>query len=52
VPHALAVALKEGRMGVMDYYNMNNILADTQMRETISKSGPAAQSLKPEEPKK
>ena len=41
IPHGLAVALKEGRIGVMDYYNMNNILADTQMRETIAKSGPA-----------
>ncbi len=40
VPRALAVALKEGHMGVMDYYNMNNVLADTQMRETIAKTGP------------
>ena len=40
VPHALAIALKEGRIGVMDYYNMNNVLADTQMRESISKTGP------------
>lgn len=42
VPHALALALKEGRMGVMDYYNMNNLLADTQMRETIGKVAPPA----------
>lgn len=41
VPRALAVALKEGHMGVMDYYNMNNVLADTQMRETIAKAGPS-----------
>ncbi len=40
VPRALAVALKEGHIGVMDYYNMNNVLADTQMRETIAKAGP------------
>lgn len=54
VPQALSVALREGRMGVMDYYNMNNILADTSMRETIAKTGPAAPSAlgKPEEPKK
>ena len=54
VPHALALALKEGRIGVMDYYNMNNILADTQMRETIGKTGPASmpQQPKSEEPKK
>ena len=46
VPHALSMALKEGRMGVMDYYNMNNILADTQMRETIAKAGPAVPAAK------
>ncbi|MDQ0204256.1 flotillin-like protein FloA [Pectinatus haikarae] len=39
VPHALASALREGKMGVMDYYNMNNINADTKMRETIGKTG-------------
>ncbi|WP_196590311.1 flotillin-like protein FloA [Pectinatus frisingensis] len=38
VPHALAAALREGKLGVMDYYNLNNINADTKMRETISKS--------------
>lgn len=37
VPIALATALKEGKMGVMDYYNMKNILADTDMRTSISK---------------
>jgi uncharacterized protein YqfA (UPF0365 family) len=53
VPHALSVALTEGRIGVMDYYNMNNIMADTQMRDTISKAGPVASSSnKPEEPRK
>lgn len=39
VPNALAAALREGKMGVMDYYNMQNIIADTQMRDTISKTG-------------
>lgn len=39
VPLALAHALNEGRMGAMDYYNMQNILADTQMRESIAGSG-------------
>ncbi len=37
VPLALASALKDGKMGVMDYYNMRNILADTDMRSSISK---------------
>lgn len=36
VPLALAEALKNGKIGVMDYYNMRNILADTQMRESIA----------------
>ena len=36
VPLALASALKEGKLGVMDYYNMRNVLADTDMRSSIS----------------
>ena len=39
VPHAMADALKSGRLGVMDYYNLNNIKADTDMRDSISRSG-------------
>ncbi len=38
VPKALAEALKNGKMGVMDYYNMLNLQADTAMRNTISGS--------------
>ncbi len=37
VPQAMAQALRDGKLGVMDYYNMQNILADTQMRDSISK---------------
>ncbi len=37
VPLALAEALKEGKLGVLDYYNMKNVLADTDMRSSISK---------------
>lgn len=37
VPLAIADALREGNLGVMDYYRLNNIHADTKMRETISK---------------
>ncbi|WP_028307601.1 flotillin-like protein FloA [Desulfitibacter alkalitolerans] len=37
VPKALAQALREGKLGVMDYFNMKNIVADTEMRESISK---------------
>jgi uncharacterized protein YqfA (UPF0365 family) len=35
VPLAMAVAFKEGNLGIMDYYRMKNIEADTQMRGTI-----------------
>ncbi len=38
VPLGLAEALKAGRIGVMDYYQIKNIEADTDMRESISKS--------------
>lgn len=38
VPKALAQALREGHMGVMDYYNMNNIMADTKMRESLGQT--------------
>ncbi|MDP4125858.1 MAG: flotillin-like protein FloA [Bacillota bacterium] len=41
VPRALASALREGKMGVMDYYNMQNIMADTTMRENIARTGKA-----------
>ncbi len=36
VPLAIAKAFEEGKLGVMDYYNMKNVMADTQMRETIA----------------
>ena len=39
IPRAMAHALREGKLGVMDYYNMQNIYADTQMRDSISKLG-------------
>jgi len=41
VPKALSEALREGKLGVMDYYNMQNIMADTNMRENIARSGSA-----------
>ena len=37
VPLAMAEALKEGNLGVMDYMNIQNITADTDMRDSISK---------------
>lgn len=38
VPEAMAYALREGKLGVMDYYNLQNITADTSMRDNIAKS--------------
>jgi uncharacterized protein YqfA (UPF0365 family) len=39
VPRAIAGAFREGKLGVMDYYNMRNVIADTEMRDSISKGG-------------
>ncbi len=36
VPKAMADALRNGKIGVMDYMNLQNIQADTQMRQSIS----------------
>ena len=36
VPRAIASAFREGKLGVMDYYNMQNIISDTKMRESIA----------------
>ncbi|SEJ90659.1 Uncharacterized protein YqfA, UPF0365 family [Propionispira arboris] len=47
VPHAMAAALREGKLGVMDYYNLKNINADTQMREAISQAGSDGQLKNP-----
>lgn len=49
VPKALAKALMEGKLGVMDYYNLQNILADTDMREAIAQLNPKKSSPKPDE---
>jgi len=43
VPMAIAQAFREGNLGVMDFYRMQNILADTSMRESISESGDSQQ---------
>ena len=37
VPKAMAEAFRNGNLGIMDYYRMKNIEADTSMRETIAK---------------
>ena len=37
VPRAMAEAFRNGNLGVMDYYRMKNIEADTTMRESIAR---------------
>ena len=36
IPRAMAEAFREGNLGIMDYYNMKNVIADTHMRDSIS----------------
>ncbi len=38
VPRAMAEALRSGKLGVMDYYQLKNMNADTDMRESIAKA--------------
>ena len=35
VPRAMAEAFRQGNLGIMDYYRMKNVQADTSMRESI-----------------
>lgn len=39
IPKAIAGAFTSGNLGVMDYYKMQNVQADTEMRQSISGSG-------------
>ncbi len=49
VPVALADAFRSGNLGVMDYYRMNNIKADTEMRGAIGSN--VGDTLSPDVPK-
>ncbi len=46
VPRALAEAFRSGNLGIMDYYRMKNVEADTDMRDAIARTGedPGAKS--------
>ena len=44
VPRAMAEAFRQGNLGIMDYYRMKNVQADTTMREAIAAPGEAAPS--------
>jgi uncharacterized protein YqfA (UPF0365 family) len=39
IPKAMAQAFREGNLGVMDYYNLRNVQADTKMRTGIAGEG-------------
>ena len=36
VPKAMAESFRKGHLGIMDYYRMRNVVADTSMRESIA----------------
>lgn len=46
VPKAMAAALREGKLGVLDYYQMQNTIADTSMRESIASMGEGNKATK------
>ncbi len=46
VPQAISAALREGKLGVLDYYNMKNVMSDTEMRTAIGKSAAPATDKK------
>jgi uncharacterized protein YqfA (UPF0365 family) len=39
VPRAMSEAFRQGNLGIMDYYRMKNVQADTSMRDSIAESG-------------
>ncbi len=40
VPRAMADSFRSGKLGILDYYKLRNVQADTEMRTSISKAGP------------
>ena len=40
IPIAMSEALRAGRLGVLDYYQMRNVVADTEMRQSIARLDP------------
>ena len=51
IPIAMSEAFRSGNLGVMDYYKLENIKADTGMRESISGEGTKKTSGKGDKPK-
>ncbi len=50
IPQAIAEAFREGHLGVMDYYRLNNIKADTEMRSAIGTGVAPPESSGPQTP--
>ncbi|NLZ88069.1 MAG: flotillin-like protein FloA [Clostridiales bacterium] len=50
VPLAMAEALRTGKLGVMDYYQMRNIMADTSMRDGIARASGADKAPDADQP--
>ena len=53
IPQAIAEAFREGHLGVMDYYRLSNIKADTEMRSSIGSGvspGGASDAAQPPKP--
>jgi len=46
IPKAMAEAFRSGNMGIMDYYKMQNIQADTDMRENIARPSTSSKTDK------
>ena len=46
VPQAISAALRDGKLGVLDYYNMKNVMSDTEMRAAIGKAAAPVQDKK------
>ncbi|MDW7710487.1 MAG: flotillin-like protein FloA [Deferrisomatales bacterium] len=47
VPKAIAEAFRQGNLGIMDYYRLKNVQADTTMRESIAGTEPDSQPQPP-----
>ncbi len=47
VPKAISQAFRDGRLGLLDYYKLRNVQADTEMRSAIAKVGVGGQTAKP-----
>jgi uncharacterized protein YqfA (UPF0365 family) len=45
VPKAIAESLDGGRLGIIDYYKLRNLQADTEMRKSIATAGPVSAAV-------